>query len=93
MSSDTYYVAQPDVIECTVDNNLALLHLPSNTYFELNPTAAEIWPMLAEPRTLDALVALVTEEFDVSDAECRPEIAAMIAQMLDAQVLQTQPES
>ena len=37
-----------------------------NGYIELNPTASFIWDALTQPRTVNELTDMLTEEFDVS---------------------------
>ena len=87
MTSDTRYVAQSDVIDCDIGGERALLHLKTNTYFTLNATASEVWPALAAPRTVEEIVTLVTERFDVTAEICRPDVEALLAQMVEAQIL------
>lgn len=92
MSTDVYYQAMPDIVDCDIGGERALLELESNTYFTLNMTAAEIWVALSEPKTVDALVGVVTEKFDVTDATCRNDVETVISQMLAAKIVtQTTP--
>ncbi len=91
MTAQTRYVAQPDVIDCDIGGERALLHLKTNTYFTLNATGSEIWPAFTEPCSVDEIVTLVTERFDVTPEVCRPDIEALIEQMVAAQILRVQP--
>ena len=91
MTSQTRYVVQADVIDCDIGGERALLHLKTNTYFTLNATASEVWPALSEPRSVDEIVTLVTERFDVSAERCRPDIETLIAQMVEAHILRVLP--
>jgi frataxin-like iron-binding protein CyaY len=87
MTSETYLVAKPEVIDCDIGGDRALLHIGTNTYFTVNETASEIWIALAEPRTVDQLVDVVTEKFDVAAAECRADVEALVAAMRDADII------
>jgi len=91
MTAQTRYVAQPDVIDCDIGGERALLHLKTNTYFTLNATGSEIWPAFTAPCSVDEIVTLVTERFDVTPEVCRPDIEALIEQMVAAQILRVQP--
>ena len=91
MTDETVYIANPDVMNCDIGGERALLHLKTNTYFTLNSTASILWPALSEPLTVDQMVETVTEHFDVSAERCRPDIEALIGQMVAAQVLQPVP--
>ncbi len=91
MTSDTRYVAQADVVDCDIGGERALLHLETNNYFTLNDTGAAIWPALTKPRSVEEVVALVTDRFDVSAERCRPDIERMLAEMVEARLLRMVP--
>ena len=88
MTPETYLIAKSDMIDCDIGGDRALLHLGTNTYFTVNETASEIWMALSEPRTLDQLVAVVTEKFDVDDGQCRPDVEALIVAMSEARIIE-----
>lgn len=91
MSSDSCYVAQTDVVDCDIGGDRALLHLQTNTYFTMNATASALWLALSDPKSTDDLVDVVTEKFDVSAEQCRPDINTMIQQMIEANVVRVVP--
>ncbi|MCU0907231.1 MAG: PqqD family protein [Rhodobacteraceae bacterium] len=80
-----------DVFDCDIGGERALLNLESNNYFTLNAVGASVWPALANPVTLDALVTLVTDNFDVTAEVCRPDIEALLDQMLAAGLIRAIP--
>lgn len=87
MSSDVSYIAQPDVVDCDIGGDRALLHLQTNTYFTMNGTASALWLALSDPKTVSDLVNVVTEQFDVSADQCRGDVEALVTQMIDANVI------
>ena len=89
MSSGELYVAQSDVVDCDIGGDRALLHLDTNIYFTMNATASLLWLALSEPRSLDDLVKVVTDSFDVTAEQCRADVEALVQQMRDAQVIRT----
>lgn len=89
MKTGPYLVARPDVIDCDIGGDRALLHMETNMYFTLNPSASHIWIALSEPKTVDQLVGVVTEHFDVTEAECRRDIEAILAAMTEANIIET----
>lgn len=64
-----------------------MLHLETNTYFTMNATASVLWLALARECTVDELVHVVTENFDVSADQCRKDIEMLLQQMIDANVI------
>lgn len=89
MSSEALYIAQSDVVDCDIGGDRALLHLDTNTYFTMNATASMLWLALSEPRSLEDLVNLVTENFEVTAEQCRADITTLVDQMLAAKVIGT----
>ncbi len=87
MTNDTLYVARSEVIDCDIGGDRALLNMQDNTYFTLNATASEIWVALAQPRSIDDLVEVVTERFDVSADRCRPDVEHLLEEMLAAGIV------
>ena len=85
--ADLLYVATPEVVDCDIGGDRALLHLEKNTYFTLNATASELWLALSQPRSLDELVTVVTDKFEVTEEQCRPDIEALVAQMVAAGIV------
>lgn len=64
-----------------------MLHLQSNTYFTMNATASALWLALAEPKTTDELVKVVTDAFEVTAEQCRDDIETLLSQMVEANVI------
>lgn len=91
MPSEERYVAQTDVVDCDIGGDRALLHMESNTYFTMNGTASVLWLALDEPKSVDDLVRVVTEHFDVTEERCRGDIETVVQQMIDANVVSVVP--
>lgn len=91
MSSEKLYRAEPDVVDCDIGGDRALLHLQTNTYFTMNATASALWLALAEPKNIDELINVVTEKFEVSADQCRGDIEVLLSQMMEANVIGVVP--
>jgi PqqD family protein of HPr-rel-A system len=44
----------------------------------LNETAARVWELLASPRSLDELIATLSDEYDVGEDELREAVAECV---------------
>ena len=92
MSAEKHFIAQSDVVDCDIGGDRALLHLQTNTYFTMNATASALWLGLSEPKSLDDMVNIVTEKFDVTDEQCRADIETLVGQMVEANVVRVVPD-
>lgn len=91
MTAVLYFVARPDVVDCDIGGDRALLHLEDNTYFTMNDTASALWLALSRPRSVGDLVGVITERFEVGEARCRADVEAVLAAMLEAGIVRTAP--
>ncbi len=91
MTLEARYEARPDVVDCDIGGERALLHLETNAYFTLNATGSVVWLALVEPCSIREIVAIVTERFEVTSEVCRPDVEALIVQMVEAQILRAVP--
>ena len=82
-AASPHYARTEDVIEADVGGEVVLLHTQNWQYFEFDRTGAAIWGLLAEPRSLDALVSALTQQFEVDEARCAQDTKAFLDQMIE----------
>ncbi len=68
----TLYRRHPGVRHTALEGEGVVLHLGTRKYFSLNATGLDLFEALAEPRTFDDLVGVLTAAYDVT-----PERAAV----------------
>lgn len=68
----------PGLVEAEVDGDLVALHIENGTYYSFNETAARIWTMLDRPKSVSALCATLSVEFDVDAHACAREVLALL---------------
>lgn len=78
----TTFVRRPELTAVEMDGELVMMGQEQGEYYGLRDVAASIWHLLAEPRTLDDLVALVSEEYSVSPETCRPDIEEFLDELV-----------
>lgn len=81
------YSRAPHAAAVNLGEELALLDIPTGAYLGFNATAAHVWRMLDQPRTLDDLCARLTAAFDVDDDRCRIEVTALLARLVAADLV------
>jgi outer membrane protein assembly factor BamB len=77
-------VATDGVLVSEVDDEQVLLDTDAGTYYGLNAVGTVLWDALQEPRSVEELVALTAEEFDVSSAECRDDVRSFVTDLDEA---------
>jgi hypothetical protein len=74
-------IATKDAISCDLNGEAVIMHLPTETYFGLDPIGAVIWNFIQEGRTLDDICYRLTSEFDVTGEQCAAEVGRLIDEM------------
>ena len=82
MSQLNSFTRSADVIGAELERSLVLLHTRTWTYLELNETGIEIWQQLEQPRSIDALVAGLVDQFEVEQARCYAETKTFVEDLI-----------
>lgn len=64
-----------------VGDDVVALQADRGFAFGMEDVTAAVWRLLEEPRDLDTLVAELTADYDVDEAQCRAEITGLLDQM------------
>ncbi len=84
LSDHMSVTAGKDVAFCSLSDGVALLDMRTGTYYSLNAVAAHIWSTLQSPIAIKEIYPLVLARFDVTEAACRADVMALIADMAKA---------
>lgn len=83
MSATTTYVRRSDLHAVDMDGEIVMMGVDQGQYFGLRDVAASLWRALAEPCTVDELVAAVVAEYDVAPEQCRPDVESFVAHLVE----------
>ena len=81
------FVVPDDVVFRDVVGEAMILHLKTGTYFGLDAVGTRIWQLVVERHPLEAVCATMAEEFDAPADRIHADVRALIAQLLDKQLL------
>lgn len=81
------FVRVPDVPTAAFGDELAVMNLQSGSYIAFNRTAAEIWGMLEEPRSLDSLVEELSERYAIAPDRMREELDPLLSELVELGVV------
>lgn len=71
----------PDLHTQELDGDLVMADLAAGNYFGLGDVARAVWERLAEPASLDTLVAELTARYDVDEPTCRREVSDFLGSL------------
>lgn len=72
-----------------VEGSVVVLHLGSSTYFELNPSGAALWHLLAEGASFETLRAELVSRYGLEEEEAAADIEAFVGSCREHDLLRT----
>lgn len=75
------YIRNDSTLSGKLKEELVMMDIDKGMYFSLNPVATYIWEQLEEAHTLDGLVALLVNEYEVDAEECRADVQEHLQEM------------
>lgn len=75
------YQRDPTVLHSAIDGDVVALSLDKGECISMPGVSAFLWHLLEEPRSVDELTALTTQEFDVAEDRCRADLVEVIDDM------------
>ncbi|MDF1730725.1 MAG: lasso peptide biosynthesis PqqD family chaperone [Minwuia sp.] len=70
-------------VSTDMDGETVLMSIEHGSYFGIGGTGSLIWERLEQPQTEDALVEAVRAAYDVSEEDCRRDVAAFLATLIE----------
>jgi hypothetical protein len=71
-----------EVLYSKIDEEVILMSIEADSYFGLDPVGSYIWELLSkQPASINELVAIMMEEYEVDEDTCRKDVQAFINDM------------
>ena len=82
------YQINPNVLSSKIDEEAILMCIEADAYFGLDPIATRIWDILSEkPQSLDGIVAILSEEYEVDQTTCETDVKAFLTTMIERKLI------
>jgi hypothetical protein len=85
--TDPRYRPHPDLRLTALEGEGVVLHLGTRRYFTVSETGLAILNALATPRTLEEIVAVLQERYEVSAEQARTSAEAFLTRCLEARLI------
>jgi hypothetical protein len=84
ISLDTVVAASKDQASCSLEDEVAIVHLKAGVYYGLDPVGARIWELLRTPRSVRAVLEVLLAEYEVDAARCENDLVTLLQTMAEA---------
>ena len=93
LSLETTLAQSGQQVSCDLGDEIVVLSLKNGAYYGLDPVAARIWTLLAEPRSVGAICdALLSEYAEVDPERCTREVASLLGQLAKWELVEIDPD-
>jgi hypothetical protein len=88
----TFVHASADQVSCDLSGEAAILNLKNGTYYGLDPVGANIWKLLAEPRTVASIRDTMLEMYEVDSGRCERDLLDLLGKLAQEGLIETRDE-
>lgn len=83
MTDTTVLSRRAGLMTADMNGSAVMMDIMSGKYYNLGEVGGRIWELLEEPVSVAALVRKLTDEYDVSAAQCRADILPFLNILLE----------
>jgi len=70
-----------ETLSSAIDDELVLLSIINNKYYGMDSVGNRIWSLLLEPIMISDMIAVLTNEYDISAAECEKDVLSFFGEL------------
>ncbi len=86
-ASTTFKRNETDFLFTEIDNETVLMNINTSGYLGLNKVGTDLWMMLADEMSFEALIANLLEKYEVDKTTCEAEVTIILKQMVNNEIL------
>ena len=90
---ETVVTSGPSLVSADVGDELVLLHVEKNAYYDTDAIGADIWHQLEQPVLVRDLCDRLVEKYDVEPETCRKDVLAFLSEALREEVVRVVPDA
>jgi hypothetical protein len=92
LTLDSRVVASDEQVHTSLGDEAVILGLQDGVYYGLDAVGARVWSLLAVPRRVSEIVALLVEEFDVSAERCEHDVIALLGELTERRLIRLESD-
>jgi len=81
------YSRSEDYVFNEVDGEMVMMNIETGAYASLNETGKSIWNLLEEPKSVEELLPLLLEEYDIPEATAKQDLDTFVAKLVEQKII------
>ncbi|SFT85437.1 PqqD family peptide modification chaperone [Halomonas saccharevitans] len=78
----------PDILTAVIDDEIVMMSADQGQYFGLSNIGAHIWNMTEDPISVEELIAMLCQSYDVSAQTCKDDTLPFLNNMIDSGLME-----
>ena len=78
----------PELVSANIEGQTALMSITNGSYYGMDPIGSRVWALIAQPRSVSAVVDQLLTEFAVERPICEQHVLAFLQTLAAADLLQ-----
>ena len=88
IENNQVFTVSKDVLFQEVSGETVLLDLASEQYFGLDEVGTRVWQLLKEGQSLDAMLEVLLEEYEVERERLEADVRALLESLIEAGLIE-----
>jgi hypothetical protein len=81
------FIRNPGFVSSWIDDELVMMSIETGKYYTLNRTATAIWNALDQAKSLNDVVNILIQQFDVPEQICRQDVETCLKTVVNHQLV------
>lgn len=78
----------PELVAADLDGELVMMNAEAGAYYGISGVGARAFELLANPISIDGLVDVITQEYEVDAETCRRDMQTFVQKLVSNQLVQ-----
>ncbi|EAU55006.1 lasso peptide biosynthesis PqqD family chaperone [Mariprofundus ferrooxydans] len=78
----------PEIVHSDMDGETVMMSVNEGSYYGLNGVGSQIWELLEQEMSVDAICTELLGHFDVEEEQCRSEVLTFLEEMATSNVIE-----
>ncbi|NWF35530.1 lasso peptide biosynthesis PqqD family chaperone [Mariprofundus sp. KV] len=88
LQMDNVIRRNPEIVHSDMDGETVMMSVNEGNYYGLNGVGSQIWDLLEQEMSVDAICTELLSRFDVEEEQCRSEVLAFLDEMVSSKVIE-----
>ena len=87
-TAETIIRRSRDIVSSDIDGEAVMMSIEKGKYYGMDPIASRIWELTGKPISIEEMIGILTQEYDVTQADCEKDVLAFLSDLLSEKLVE-----